>query len=169
MKLKDQVITREQAERLKELTVAQDSFLVYFTATSHAGICQRGGMNSSRFVWQITGQPYEAEDIQTVAAFTVAELGIMLPEWLHTRGKEYRLIQWHNVPEQYEEKGRDPDLDDEYCEEWRIAYRHNHKQAGEIGENMRAPTEAQVRAAMLIHLLESNLVKVEEVNNRLKQ
>lgn len=63
MKLQDQVIALEQAKRLKELRICQDSYFLL-------------GEETGRIVetWLIEGQ----ED-NFYSAFTVAEMGVMLP------------------------------------------------------------------------------------------
>ena len=162
MKLSDQCCTREQAQRLKELGIDQDSVFIHFKAASHAGICQRG----TRYVWAVTGNPYDAEDIEDWAAFSVAELGQMLPDYTHKLGNleigksetdhismKPKKEKWWNVS-YWTLSGRvERDL---YIPE----QKSKHLQ--------QAATLAQTLAKMLIYLLENNLLSVSEVNERIK-
>jgi hypothetical protein len=102
------------------------------------------------------------------AAFTVAELGVMLPEWInHGEWKRagehhtHRLSQWHNVPEQ-------SFLPFMTKDSYMIVYRRDMGDpAGEIPDNcLQGSTEAEARAGMLIHLLENKIITAEEVNQR---
>lgn len=79
MKLESQVCTKQQADRLKELGVTQDSLFSFFKAPSHAGICLTD--MRVRHVWILSGSPYDEEDIEFAATFTVAELGVVLKDW----------------------------------------------------------------------------------------
>lgn len=120
MKLQDQVCTEPQGDRLKELGIDQES-LFYHTHSDKWGVLPRSGIDFS-------GDPS--------SAFTVAELGIMLPA-----GYDSMRISddgWRG----YDLNGRDfpPDT-----------FR----------------TEAGCRVAMIIDLLETEVITVEEVNARL--
>lgn len=144
MKLQDQVITYDQALRLKELGVDQDSAFAFLTWTQDPVF--RSGPGWIRM-----------SDSIAAAAFTVAELGKMLPEWLRrSAGSLYALHQWHRQK-----------LGDGGFDWWYLGYRYPER--NEIVHEVRGSTEAQARAAMLIHLLENNLTTIEEVNARLKQ
>jgi hypothetical protein len=159
MKLQDQVITIEQAKRLKELGITGESAFSHFKAASHSGICL-GDIGNLRHVWALTGNGYDREGVEFIPAFTVAELGVMLPEWLNIEEKPYRITQWYNEPEVAAEFGG----------EYRISYRHFAKAPipQEIPvDAMRGNTEAQTRAAMLIYLLEKASITPEEANTRL--
>lgn len=141
MKIEQQVCTLDQAKKLKELGVTQESEF-YFRSEN---------------VWhfrEVTDWPNQeqlsdliesgAEKGLIFSAFTVAELGEMLPPGYDTM-KLTGDYPSENVWVGYDDRGADfPD--------------HNeYKQ------------EAECRAAMLIHLIENNLLKVEDINNRLKQ
>lgn len=120
MKLQDQVCTLEQANRLMSLGINQESYFV---------LGQRGVLTES---WAIEGD----EDV-FYSAFTVAELGVMLPAGYDTM----------------------------YCtnDGWRgfdLASR-------DMLDSKTFYTEAECRAAMLIYLLENKLITTKEVNTRL--
>lgn len=125
MKITDQVCTREQAERLKELGITQDAS--YFVINPTGEVLE---------VWMLEGH----ED-DFCAAFTVAELGLILEVFPGCGHSFYRAGQWYHTNE-------------------------TRQRIGPVFGPFNA--EAQARAAMLTHLLENNLLKVEEVNNRLK-
>jgi hypothetical protein len=146
MKLQDQVCTLEQAKKLSELGINQKS-LFYYTQDNTP-------LNSNLATWgyrqenmPVYVKYLRQSDISTsdlffeYSAFTVAELGMMLPSETLTirRGSEYLEFpnwEWENEGQQ---KG------------WGCF-----------------DTEASARADHLIMLLENNLIKVKEVNERLK-
>lgn len=130
MKLEDQVVSLELAKKLKELGVRQERATFYW--------CDHGGdeiIPKLYFIMEI--EKYNA--LQGYAAFTVAELGAMLPplcEIKRTREDNWRL---------------------EYLSPLRIVDGREHFDR----INIRAETEANSRAKMLIYLLENNLIKKE--------
>lgn len=128
MKLENQVCTREKAEKLKELGIAQDA-LFYHTHSQKWGVMPRKSIDFS-------GTPS--------AAFTVAELGIML---------QARFQPGHSFM----------DLD-------RIYWYHTWQKYGK-SQPILGPydSEAEARAAMLIHLLETKYLTTAEVNARLEK
>ncbi len=76
------------------------------------------------------------------AAYSVAELGEMLPtgyDTMRLHSEDSDDCEWYCY--------------DDTASRWPHAFQ----------------TEAECRAAMLIHLIENNLIKVEDINNRLKQ
>ena len=116
MNLISQVCTEEQAERLKQLGVCQLS--LFYHTNSDWGVMPRSSIDFS-------GNPS--------SAFTVAELGVMLPPGC--------------VPEKSSTN----------------AYWHDYIK----GFFMTFKTEAEARAATLIDLIERNVIKIADVNNRL--
>lgn len=77
MKLQDQVITIQQAKRLKELGIVGESAFNHFKASFHAGVCL-GGPDNLRHVWALTGSGYDREDVEFTPAYTVTEMGRMI-------------------------------------------------------------------------------------------
>jgi hypothetical protein len=146
MKLNNQVCSLEQAKRLNELGITQETFF-----------CYAGGINdtvppqllTTDYVYsECAGWAYN----ERIAAFTVAELGAMLPEW--TANDTLRLEQW--ATERQEKRA--------------IQYRKNPGEfhPTDTPENaIFRRTEAAARADMLIYLLEHKYVTPEEVNARL--
>ena len=123
-----QVTPLEQSKRLKELGVKQESLFewAYYPSVRSQILSYRGSMLTP------LGEPI-------AAAFTVAELGVMLPTHDECYLSEYDPTKtdgksWYSI-----------------CNT-KIIY---------------SDTEASVRAVMLIYLLENNLITVEEVNSRL--
>jgi hypothetical protein len=142
MKLSEQCCSLDQAKRLKELGVIGDRgtnlfFWIHLRKTKYrvewTGIADHGMMESV------------TDLVDYWPAFTVAELGVMLPSGYDTM----------KITVQGEEYG------------WR-GYDISDQQCPPIEEEF-YPTEAQARASMLIHLLENNLITPSEVNNRLNQ
>lgn len=130
MKLENQVCTRQQAEKLKELGVQGKSLLVY------------KGKNKLPEAMSLSER--KAKKSQWVSAWTVAELGIML---------QARLQPGHSF------MGLD-----------RMYWYHTWQKYGKI-QPILGPydSEAQARAAMLIHLLETKYLTADKVNARLEK
>jgi hypothetical protein len=137
MKLELQVCTLEQAQRLYDLGIEQ-------TGNAFNWIFDSG------MKWKLFPDGYynlEEEGIEVFAAYTVAELGVMLPYGYVTVIDEHIngdrcFTNWH-----YE--GDDLEI--------------------ATGAKDAFGTEAEARAALLIHLLETGKTTAEEVNNRLHQ
>lgn len=128
MNLENQVCLLQQAKRLKDLGVKQDS-LFYHTNSDNWGVMPKRSID-------FTGNPF--------SAFTVAELGMMLPNAFDTMAisVSQNVRGWAA----YDDNGNDVFKDE-----------------------VNFSTEAEARAAMLIYLLENNLVTAGEVNARLTQ
>jgi hypothetical protein len=123
MNLEQQVCSLELAKRLKELGVKQDSLFYW-----HTGIVPQGLVTKE---W-VSERNVSAS---TYSAFTVAELGELLPRKITKGGWDYFLICTTG--------GKIKD----------IRYERDGESAHSLGEY----TEADARAKMLIHLLENNL------------
>lgn len=137
MKIENQVCTLEQATRLKELGIVQESLFhhgLWYNGDSHDNVIRVGrAAENKRFQY---------------AAFTVAELGAMLPLEVRTgrgimNGEDYCLVSVES-PLCYKMDKCQPMFSWNYFK-----------------------TEAIGRAALLIYLLENKLITPEEVNHRL--
>jgi len=119
MKLKDQVCSLELSKKLKELRVKQES-LFYWRTYSTLGyeIIRRRN---------VVGDEFDSD----IAAFTVAELGEMLP--------------WGTNFEKYKSKGKE-----RFC----VIEVESIKNMA-----IHDDTEVDARAKMLIYLIENRLVK----------
>jgi predicted amino acid racemase len=126
MKLQSQVCTLEQAKKLNELGVKQDSLFYWIDRK-----------DKSRVVY--SGLIEDIEKLTTYSAFTVAELGVMLPCYY---------VVYYTVAHGY-------------C----VCRKMEN---GELQRPLLTGcTQAKAGAAMLIFLLENNLTTAEEVNQRL--
>lgn len=135
MKLEYQVCSLDLAKRLKELGVKQESYFMWCVDDSEDFLCHELRQTPSVMSQRNRHNNY--------CAFTVAELGEMLPWyvedyfWLEiTRGSSTQNI-------------------------WNISYRKvrgnkNHNIIGDID----ADTEADARGKMLVYLLENSLIKL---------
>jgi hypothetical protein len=130
MELKDQVCSLELAQKLKELGVKQNSLFKYvfsysenfsFKPKIYYNICYNNG--------------------GTVSAFTVAELGVMMPSII-TRNKS---------------------IAREFANKNVYIYEVQYSDINQSTISSEA-TEADARAKMLIYLLENNYIKVEDIN-----
>ena len=162
MKLQDQCCTLEQAIRLKELGVVQQPALYYFYEEIINGDRQMKLLplwirdySTDENSDSITGALDGTYNNQVYAAFTVAELGLILPHQFTS----FKLADLHCVGEGMkfwivESLGK-PVCP--VCENYDTEYHINTAR----------PTEAQSRAAILIRLIEEGEVTSEQVNNHL--
>lgn len=129
MKLQDQVCSLEQAKKLQELGVVQDSQF-YF--------------DDGELFWapSVSAQPAYYKEYNIYAAFTTAELGVMLPP--------YPTCNW----ETYYQQGERSDC--------MMCYSQLMDKAFAVFK-----TEAFCRAQILIYMLEKRKILVEHVNQRL--
>lgn len=134
MKLEDQVASLELCKRLKELGVNQES-LFYWIKLIEGGDLDYDLINDLDFrnLLESTQQGNRC-----FSAFTVAELGEMLPRNYHS---------WRFQSDGFENG------------EWVCAYfsQPEFEASSEYWANEK--TEADVRAKMLIHLIEKGIVK----------
>ena len=127
MNLEDQCISLEYAKRLKELGVRQKS-LYYITSKNNDVV--------------IVYSPNESLNEKWYSAFTVAELGVMLPHSIRNSELYYK-------KEVIEGKV------------FEISY-HHYNRKGTLIRDMDIVVnakEADARAIMLIHLIENNYTK----------
>ena len=122
MKRTDQVCTPEQAKRLRELGVNQESLFIWILLESE---------NTYLLLHAI--DDINLYDNYTFAAFTVAELGMLLPEFVNDHSIIY--LKWH--PDRF--KIALSGIDHEHIE-------------------FTALIEADVRAQALIYILENDLM-----------
>lgn len=138
MKLQDQVCTLEQAKKLKELGVKQRVSAFTWRTYKHGSI-------DSEVVFGNFMEPEDFPNLIPFDAFTVAELGIMLPEYTETEKRFGSAGLRLNTGGVY----------------WRC------RNTNFDGVQKDGITEAQSKAEQLIQLLENNSITVEEVNERL--
>ena len=118
IKLENEVSNLELSKRLKELNVKQESYFTWSKAMD-------------RNAWRIENTQFFAVDRRRdISAFTVAELGEMLP---------IDTCSWRNIASRY------------VCK-W------TQGQHQEYEQTEFADTEANARAKMLIYLLENKLI-----------
>lgn len=153
MKLEDQVCTEAQANKLKELGVAQKSIFYYHALFERPVF---GETVVTEFGKQYKKAQVRNDKKAAASAFTVAELGMILPAEI----KECKLVQW---PIHYTSGTKS----------YGIQYRYK---CDSPVTNQAIPdhcvfghTEAEVRASLLIELLESKVITAEEANKRLTE
>lgn len=147
MKLQDQCCTIQQGAKLFNYAITDSVF-------AHA--CNKDGAYDGLFLRSDEGLS-EVQQV-LVPAFTVAELGVMLPDGEQIGSaqiKSFRVIatqqSYGNIWECWAENPRNKN----YYEDLPLI-------AGGTGN-----TEAESRAELLIHLLESGKITAAEVNARL--
>jgi hypothetical protein len=128
MPLEKQVVSLELAKKLKELGVEQESYFMW--------------KHSESYYIVATNSRYGFGNGIVASAFTVAELGQMLPALVEpNQNIGYLSTYKRQVPSANKL--------------WGINYQNKYERAV-CYEN--ADTEADARAKMLIHLLENNLI-----------
>lgn len=160
MKLEQQVTSLEISKKLKELGVKQES-LFWHTRISDTP--------DGRQDWLLRDTQWGQGALEEYSAFTVAELGKMLPRRIcdakqtlsGVEGKCYSLII--------------EGLSDDYCNEniingWRLRYGDTKVKVDSENKLNSAGiyyvgTEADARGKMLIYLIENNLLKTRAVIN----
>ncbi|WP_315823033.1 hypothetical protein [Paraflavitalea speifideaquila] len=138
MKLQDQVCSSDQAKRLKELGIAQDSLFVITYGTGRT----------------VTRDEAEKNDLAGKAAFTVAELLMILPE----------VIEVPNTPHSAVfilEKGYDHYSESE-------CYTAGYKLNGDWFIGSGFPNASEALCEVLLTLLREKFLTAEEVNKRLQ-
>ena len=144
MRIQDQVSTRTQAIKLKGLGIVQNS-LYYYHPIFREPV---GGSENNYF--------NNKEEYSS--AFTVAELGIMLPD-------VYADNQWYTIPNAgYNKEG--VNLEPPHCFSLHIG-ETTDKMDSEPFDGYCYSTEAEARAEYLIYLLDNKFITPEEINNRL--
>ena len=137
MKPDQQVCSLEPAKRLKELGIKQDSYFAWVEDQDTIGA---GGELGGTGEFYLTQKQSFQEGF---SAFTVAELGEMLPRRIKGKASDYTLAIKHNA-----------------VGGWLVFYEEHDGDT--TMERRFADTEADARAKMLIYLLENKLISPEE-------
>ena len=167
MKRQKQVCSIEQAKRLIKLGIAIDSIFLYVINWLNPR-CEPVDdgeliiLDEQQHIFQRKGELRGAQ-IEFVSAFTVAELGQMLPDKFNSQGFEHgdnADMSWFCRNERVDTFP--------YCELSKEPNTPVYSRNKELVPDTYGATEAIARAAMLIHLLEKGYFRAEEVNKRLK-
>jgi hypothetical protein len=156
MKLEDQVITKDQAKKIKELGITAEALWYWVYPKMEGMISTVVGVKPEHIALDILSDNEGDEfDHDMAAAYSVAELGVILPGIIN----KCRLTQWvitgqtdNNISYgmQYRFRGDDP-----------VNY-------GVFpSRSIFGDTEAKARANLIMALLEEKILTAEEVNNRL--
>ena len=161
MTLENQVCSLEQSKKLKELGVKQFSLFYHFPNPNRKEIKKKYKIPDYNVLYVKNQIGKEWESIaelfirggvftSTYSAFTVSELGVMLPEYYPSwRFKVKNAIKWITT----------------------VITKDKVKDGNTINTvnefDRYAKNEAQARANLLIVLLENNVIKVSDVNKRL--
>lgn len=160
MTLEQQVCTVEQAKLLTELGIVCEA---YFNWTHYPETKYRKGS----IMLTNPGSRESITDMgETYPAFTVAELGVMLPCRIWVCNDMYNLElqkvdeNWHPTKNERE---------NEFWYSYQFINREDKIEFLNDSGRVIEKTEAQARAAMLIYLLENKLITPEECNQRLSK
>jgi hypothetical protein len=135
MTLENQVVSLELAQKLKELGVKQESLFHWSRGDNHGGL-------EVRYRQYVSEKDGEA--VEHCSAFTVAELGEMLPKGQMKNGYEaHANLSFCVIDGPWENTEHGQSRSHVYLD----AYKRKH-------------SEADARAKMLIYLLENKLIAV---------
>lgn len=149
MEIEDQVCSLEHAKRLKGLGIQQDSYFIWANENLIPR-CSIHGLDKN-----------ELFEPRLCAAFTVAELGRMLPFTI--KMNEYQKIKF-NKPKTFYLNANLGYVENDYSPAIQYNFYYyddvDEYDAVEmvVGPNFSNPNEANSRAEMLIYLLENNLL-----------
>ena len=142
MKLENQVTSLELSKKLKELAVEQTAY--------YSWVCHRGiKYTNEKDDWYIleTEDTYNFKGKDIFSAFTVAELGEMLPREMGENGEKFSLTTY-------------PDGEHWYCSYYcnsEETFTYINEKDEEFELEVYADIEANARAKMLIFLIENKL------------
>lgn len=140
MNLESQVCSLDLAKRLKELGMTQNTVFVWFNKSHIKGdfFWQLG------FVDELTSNKIELKDFECYPAFTVAELGLLLPDKLDVKARATDFECDYSLSINKLESGK-----------WELCY-CGQSDAGCYGNTIIVEdTEANARAKMFVYLLET--------------
>lgn len=146
MKLEQQVCSLELAKRLKELNVKQES--LFYWCGSHSNPDAPWEIHN----WKVYNSEFRFRYYQSddpISAFTVAELGEMLPKEIDIDPKDEAIRHYHLT-----------------CTKWTNGWIVDYEFYGDDSKlvSIEADTEADARGTMLQYLLENGIIKVDEIN-----
>ncbi len=159
MKLKQQVVSLKLAKKLKKLGFKQSGLYAYYNNPYH------GNVGAKQLLLEYKKGGYSMKEF-CCFAYTVAELGEILPWVLEMKKKEWWSI---DMPEP-KRKAKLRDVDEEEmnfvliqggCREYQCYYMEDYDSGccifNQTGNS--AKKEADARAKILIYLKENNLLK----------
>jgi len=143
MKLKYQVVNLELSKKLKELGVEQESVFYYehFSRTAYQPASVDLRMSGESECLEGEEEAWYPDPESDTSAFTVAELGEMLPHMRHVFDSDGSRGWFHLEIKKYDG--------------WKVRLRN---ESGVFYGNGEGDTEANARASFLISLLENKLI-----------
>lgn len=147
MDVKNQVCTLEQAKRLIELGISAPGIFSHFKAISHSGWALSN--IRQKHVWAQCGVSYYEDEIEYTTVYTVAELGVMIDDFIgHIRrvGHGWEVKFKPRIPPEKEKFVSTAELN---------------------GAFITRVNEAQARGHLLIYLLETGWLDAGKCNERL--
>jgi hypothetical protein len=146
--IEKQVCALEQAKKLKELGVEAPSAFIHFKAISHSGFVPTDF--KQKHIWALTGAYYYEDEIEFTPVYSVAELGVMLDDFVNLTRRNGNGIWEAKFKPIIPHEAASKRLQDAM-----LATFTTHQ------------NEAEARAELLIHLLEGSWLDAGKCNNRL--
>lgn len=149
MKIEQHCINLEQAKKLKELGIGQQDSLFYFIDNSALGL---EGIKQYKELGSVKNGNgvQDGGIVKYYSAFTVAELGVMLPDYFKENDQQFPFKEYYS----HTNKNM-----------WKFNNFFTGYNSSKIVVD--ASTEAEARAVMLIYLLDNKHIAAEECNARL--
>jgi len=145
MNISDQVCSIELAQKLKQLGVKQESLFYWQNQPYNDGtddiVLMINEIHNDRNSNTIINTECETDDHPKYAAFTVAELGAMLP---------------------YEVNERFLIIEKCFCNLWQLKYSDEDYLRESVIVEIKDESEANARAQMLIYIIENKLIEVSK-------
>lgn len=146
MKLEDQVVSLELAKKLKELGVKQDSLFGWFLLKEKAKKLHEDKDWGIAPMFRLNDEAYKVRGFmvgkEIISAFTAVELGEMLPTYIEVDGDR----AWRT----FNRVGY-----------WEISYTHTRLNESKVKTPVfQSHSEADLRAQMLIYLIDHGLLKL---------
>lgn len=147
MKLSDQVVSLEIAKKLKSLGVKQKSFF-YWKKIGDEFALSNVGSNILLKPDDIFGESLQYESgVESFSAFTVAELGELLPAYTNINGDQCKLDLYKYIILAGDVK---------YSAEYWVLHDHHYR----LGAGFYEMNESEARGKMLIYLIENKIIEV---------
>ncbi len=153
MRIEDQIVSLDLALKLKQLGIKQESVFAYWTRNSNKLSLLRGEYKDYG-IQALDGEGFTiyVPDHNYVSAFTVAELGELLPDEF-TRGERYSRKEKTKLPDIY---FLQIDKGTAEFEDYNWYVRYVNAEDDQLAAAF-SPSEADARAKLLILLKENNL------------
>lgn len=147
MQLEQQVVSREYAEKMRDLGFPQNSY--FWWKAIGSGIKEKDYRISDS--WSKDNKHY-GDDVDQFSAYTVAELGEMLLKMTYAYSYPRKYPEWENGHKTYQDEVK-----------WYAKCKEIELSQNSLEKLTESDTEADARAKMLIYLAENKLINPKDI------